>query len=308
MYPATWRADRVDSMSEPRDAAATVRVEPAYGCQSMTAKLRRVLLRNPDERSCARWRDYGWRAEPSFSGLVRELEGLRDLLASTGAEVAFGEPVAGDLDAIYTFDPVIVSQRGAIVLRPGKELRRAEMSVTADDMAELGIPVATTLEGPATAEGGDLLWLDEQTLLVGRGYRTNAAGVDALRAALPGVDVVEFDLPYYHGPGEVMHLLSLINLVAPDLAAVYLPLAPVRLVELLHERGIRIAEVPDDEFDSMGPNVLAVEPGVVVALERNRETARRLERLGVEVLTYEGAELSKGDGGPGCLTRPLLRG
>lgn len=278
-----------------------------YGCQSMTTKLRRVLLRNPDEASCARWREFGWRSEPDFAGLLRELDELGDLLASTGAEVSFGEPVDGDLDAIYTFDPALVADAGVIALRPGKELRRPEAAATVDDLARLGIPVAAAFAAPATAEGGDLLWLDEQTLLAGRGYRTNAAGVDALRAALPGVDVIEFDLPHHHGPAEVMHLLSLINLVAPDLAAVFLPLAPVRLVEFLAERGIRIVEVPEDEFDSMGPNVLATEPGVVVALARNRETQRRLERHGVEVLTYEGIELSKGDGGPGCLTRPLLR-
>ncbi len=281
--------------------------DPAFGGQSMTAKLRRVLLRRPREEACARWREYGWRSEPSFSGLVRELEALGDLLASRGVEVVFGEPVAVDLDAIYAFDPLLLSQRGAIVLRPGKELRRPEVAASAADMARLGIPLVATLSGDATAEGGDLLWLDERTLLAGRGYRTNAAGVESLRAALPEVEVIEFDLPHHHGPAEVMHLLSLVNLVSQDLAAVYLPLAPVRLVELLHEREVRIVEVPDDEFDSMGPNVFAVEPGVVVALERNRETARRLERLGVEVLTYEGAELSKGDGGPGCLARPLLR-
>jgi dimethylargininase len=278
-----------------------------YGCQTMTTKLRSVLLRKPDEASCARWRDFGWRSEPSFEGLVRELDSLAELLVSRGAEVIFGEPVPGDLDAIYTFDPAIVSDRGVIALRPGKELRRPEAEATVADLTRLGIPVAATMAPPATAEGGDLLWLDERTLLAGRGYRTNAAGVDALRAALPGVEVIEFDLPHYGGPAEIMHLLSLINLVAPDMAAVYLRLAPVRLVELLHERGVRIVDVPDEEFDSMGPNVLAIEPGVVVALARNRLTQRRLEQLGVEVLTYEGIELSKGDGGPGCLTRPLLR-
>jgi N-dimethylarginine dimethylaminohydrolase len=297
MYPAAQHGDRV----------GTIGAELTQGCQSMTAKLRRVLLRNPADGSCARWRDYGWRSEPDHAGLLRELEGLGELLEASGAEVVFGEPVAGDLDAIYAFDPALVTRRGAIVLRLGKELRRPEMSATAGDMARFGIPVAATLEAPATAEGGDLLWLDEQTLLVGRGYRTNAAGVDALRAALPGVEVIEFDLPHFHGPREVMHLLSLINLAAPDLAVVYLPLAPVRLVELLAEREVRIVEVPDDEFESMGPNVVALEPGVVLALARNRETQRRLEQLGVEVLTYEGTELSKGDGGPGCLTRPLLR-
>jgi dimethylargininase len=294
-------------MSEPRDGTGAVGVDATYGCQSMTAKLRRVLLRNPDEASCARWDAFGWRAAPDFGRLLREQDSLGELLASSGAEVSFGDPVAGGLDAIYTFDPMIVSRRGAIVLRPGKELRRPEAEASAADMARLGIPVAATLAPPATVEGGDLLWLDEHTLLVGRGYRTNAPGVDALRSALPDVEVVEFDLPHYHGPVEVMHLLSLINLVAPDLAVGYLSLMPVRLVELLHEREIRIVDVPDDEFESMGPNVLALEPGVVVALERNRETQRRLEKLGVEVLTYEGIELSKGDGGPGCLTRPLLR-
>jgi dimethylargininase len=283
------------------------RLETAFGGQSMTAKLRRVLLRGVDEAACARWREFGWRSEPTFGGLRRELDHLGDVLVSAGAEVVFGQPVAGDLDAIYAFDPMIISDAGAIVLRPGKELRRSETASSAGDMTRLGIPIAATLTAPATAEGGDLLWLDEQTLLAGRGYRTNAAGVEALRVALPGVEVIEFDLPHYHGPNEVMHLLSLVNLVAPDLAAVYLPLAPVRLVKLLHERDVQIVEVPDEEFESMGPNVLAVEPGVVVALARNRETARRLGQLGVDVLTYEGDELSLGDGGPGCLTRPLLR-
>ncbi len=119
--------------------------------------------------------------------------------------------------------------------------------------------------------------------------------------------MIEFDLPYFHGSDEVMHLLSLLSPVAGDLAVAYLPLMPVRLVQLLEERGIRLVEVPDAEFETMGPNVLALEPGVVLVVEGNPETRRRLERAGVEVFTYEGTELSKGDGGPTCLTRPLLR-
>jgi N-dimethylarginine dimethylaminohydrolase len=174
-------------------------------------------------------------------------------------------------------------------------------------MAAAGIPIAARLEAPATADGGDAIWLDERTLLVGRGYRTNAAGVDGLRAALPAVDVIEFDLPHFHGSDEVMHLLSLVSPVSHDAAVAYVPLMPVRLVQFLEARGIRLIEVPAEEFETMGPNVLALEPGVVIALERNRETRRRLERAGIEVLTYAGTELSKGDGGPTCLTRPLLR-
>jgi dimethylargininase len=273
----------------------------------MVAKLERVLVRRPDEASCRLWRDFGWRSEPDFEELLREHEAFCALLESAGAEVVFGRSVAHGLDAIYTFDPAIVSSSGAIVLRPGKDLRLPEAAAVADDLAGAGVPIVATLESPATADGGDTIWLDDRTLLVGRGYRTNAAGVDALRAALPGVEVIEFDLPYFHGADEVMHLLSLVSPVSHDAAVAYLPLMPVRLVQLFEARGIELIEVPADEFETMGPNVLALEPGVVLALERNRETRRRMERAGVEVLTYDGTELSKGDGGPTCLTRPLLR-
>jgi dimethylargininase len=273
----------------------------------MVTRLRRVLVREPGPGAGSRWREFGWRAEPDPVALAAEHEQLASTLEGFGAEVVRGRPVDGGLDAIYTFDPAIVGPDGAIVLRPGKDLRLPEALAAVEDMAAAGIPVVAALEPPATADGGDTIWLDDRTLLVGRGYRTNAAGVAALRDALPGVDVVEFDLPYFHGAGEVMHLLSLVSPVSHELAVAYLPLMPVRLVQLLAARGVRLIEVPDDEFESMGPNVLALEPGVVLMLERNRETRRRLERVGVAVQVYEGAELSKGDGGPTCLTRPLLR-
>jgi len=279
----------------------------AYGVASMVARLRRVLVRAPDPAACVRWREFGWRAAPDPVRLAEEHEAFAAQISELGAEVVLGRTVPGALDSIYTFDPAIVGPTGALVLRPGKELRQAEAAATAADLEAAGVPVVTSLRAPATADGGDTIWLDERTLLVGRGYRTNAAGVAALRNALPDVDVVEFDLPHFHGAAEVMHLLSLLSPVAHDLAVAYLPLMPVRLVQLLAERGIELVEVPDEEFETMGPNVLALEPGVVLMLERNRETRRRLERAGVFVETYEGVELSKGDGGPTCLTRPLLR-
>jgi N-dimethylarginine dimethylaminohydrolase len=152
------------------------------------------------------------------------------------------------------------------------------------------------------------VWLDETTLLVGRGYRTDDAGVTALAGALPGVDVLAFDLPHLHGPGEVLHLMSLLSPLDADLAVAYPPLMPVRLMELLARRGVRLVEVPPEEFETMGPNVLALAPRVALALEGNDETRRRMERAGVDVRVYRGDELSrKGDGGPTCLTRPLLR-
>jgi N-dimethylarginine dimethylaminohydrolase len=280
-----------------------------YGCQSMTAVLRRVLVRRPAAADLAGWKEYGWREAPDPPGLAREHEAFCRVLEQTGAEVIVAEaPVDTGIDALYPYDPVLVANDGAVLLRPGKEARRGEVETIAADVIAAGIPVAARLEAPAEAEGGDTLWLDERTLLVGLGYRTNAAGARALAAALPGVDVVTFDLPHFRGPGEVLHLMSFISPLADDLAVVYPPLMPVRLVELLAERGIELVEVPDEEFGTMGSNILALAPRTALALEGNDETRRRLRRAGVEVLVYKGDEISrKGDGGPTCLTRPLLR-
>jgi N-dimethylarginine dimethylaminohydrolase len=275
----------------------------------MTATLRRVLVRAPRAEDRAAWRAYGWRAEPDPTGMADEHEALCALLADAGAEVVVGQtPIGLCPDQIYVHDPALVTDRGAVLLRPGKEGRRIEVDAMAVDLVEAGLPLAARLEAPATAEGGDMLWLDERTLLVGRGYRTNDEGVRALADALPGVDVVMFDLPHLRGRGEVLHLMSLLSLLDVDLAVAYPPLMPVRLVELLAERGVALVEVPDDEFETMGPNVLALGPRVALALEGNPETRRRMEDAGVDVRVYKGDEISrKGDGGPTCLTRPLLR-
>ncbi len=280
-----------------------------FGGQNATGTLRRVLLRTPRPADGELWREYGWRAAPDPVELAAEHEALCTLLADAGAEVVLAEaPLEPNPDAVYVFDPAIVCDRGAIVLRPGKPGRLAETEAIALDLEAAGVPVAAQLEAPATAEGGDTLWLDERTLLVGRGYRTNPAGIESLRDALPGVDVHVFDLPHWHGAAEVMHLLSLISPLAPDLVLCYPPLMPVALVELLEARDVRLVAVPDDEFETMGPNVLALAPRVGLALEGNHLTRERLERAGVEMLVYKGDELSrKGDGGPTCLTRPLLR-
>jgi len=280
-----------------------------FGGQNATGALRRVLLRAPRPADGELWREYGWRAAPDPVELAAEHEALCALLEDAGAEVVLaGSPLEPNPDAVYVFDPAIVCDRGAIVLRPGKERRLAEIGAIALDLEAAGVPVAARLEAPATAEGGDTLWLDERTLLVGRGYRTNPAGIEALRQALPKVEIHVYDLPHWHGSAEVMHLLSLLSPLAPDLALCYPPLMPVALVELLESRDIRLVAVPDEEFETMGPNVLALAPRVGLALEGNHVTRERLERAGVEMLTYKGNELSrKGDGGPTCLTRPLLR-
>jgi N-dimethylarginine dimethylaminohydrolase len=279
-----------------------------YGARSMTDPLRRVLVRPLREDDVARWGDCGWRGPPDAARAAEEHEAFRALLADAGAEVIVADGDPGNPDAIYAYDPVLVGDRGAVLMRPGKDVRLGEPDALVADLERAGVPVAGRIEAPGTVEGGDTLWLDRETLLVGRGYRTNAAGVEQLAALFPDAEVLSYDLPHWNGEAEVMHLMSLISPLDDDLALVYPRLAPVRLLELLRERGISTVEVPDAEFDTMGANVLALGPRHALALDGNDETRRRMAAAGVEVVTYRGDEISrKGDGGPTCLTRPLLR-
>jgi N-dimethylarginine dimethylaminohydrolase len=273
-----------------------------------TGTLRRVLVRPPRTDELANWREFGWRAAPDPDAIAQEHADLCALISDAGPEVVLAhEPVPGDPDAIYAYDPVLIGPDGAILLRIGKPGRAAEAEALTPALVAAGVPIAGRMAAPATADGGDIFWLDERTLLAGRGYRTNDAGIAALRALLPGVDVIAFDLPHLRGRAKVLHLMSLVSPLDEDLVVAHLPLLPVRLVELFEERGIEIVAVPKNEFKSMGANVLALAPRVGLALARNHETRSRLEHASVTVHVYEGTELSKGDGGPTCLTRPLLR-
>ena len=282
----------------------------AFGGQTQVAQLLRVLVRSPETVDLGRWRAFGWLAEPDAGLAAKQHDAFCELLRESGAEVLFANADAStDPDAVYTCDPAIMSDRGALILRPGKEGRRVEAAAMTEDLGSLGVPVALEMVEPATAEGGDTMWLDERTLLVGRSYRTNDAGIDAIRVALPGVDVLAFDLPHLQGPDACLHLLSLLSPLDRDLVVAHVPLMPIRLLQLLRERSVDVVEVPEEELGTMGPNVLALAPRVALAVEGNPETRRRMERAGVEVFVYEGSDISlKGEGGPTCLTRSILRG
>jgi N-dimethylarginine dimethylaminohydrolase len=284
-----------------------------FGCQSMVEPLRRVLVRRPDAAfSGAEAERWHYTSSPDLEPARREHDGLVETLARYGCEVLFHDaPLPDHADAIFVHDPAVITDAGAVLLRMGKSLRRGEEAAMASTLCELGVPILATLEGDATAEGGDLLWIDHDTLAVGRGYRTNAEGERQLAAALRpiGVDTVEVQLPHAGGPAACLHLMSLVSMLDHDLAAVYLPLLPVPFVELLAGRGIELVEVPDEEFPTMAPNILAIAPRLCLALDGNPTTRSRLEAAGCQVVTYVGNEISlKAEGGPTCLTRPIERG
>jgi dimethylargininase len=288
--------------------SSSTAVAHRYGGHSMTAPLRSVMVRRPGRGTD--WEAFGYVHPVDQAQAEREHAALCEMLANNGVEVIEGGPVDGMLDAIFAFDPSIVTDAGAVILRMGKELRRDEGELHTKMYEALGIPILARIKAPGTVEGGDTMWVNERLLAVGHGYRTNAEGIRQLREILAGIDVemVAFDLPYFHGPAECLHLLSLISPLASDLAVVYKPMIAVRFVELLEEHGWRMVEIPEDEFATMGCNVLALAPGKCLALAGNTGTKARLEAAGCEVLTYEGQELSLNRfGGPTCLTRPIWR-
>ena len=231
-----------------------------YGVTSMTAPLRRVLVRRP--AISGDWAAAGWR-EPDPALLARQHEQLCELLAGLGVEVEVAERLEGQVDAVYMHDPLVMTGRGGIPLRMVKPARRAEPAAARDELERLGIPVLGQLEAPAYADAGDRFWVDDTSVAIGLGYRTNAAGAAALAELLDpeGVHVESYDMPHDRGPDHVLHLQSFLSGVSADLCVVYEPLTPVRLLEDLRERGTDWIAIDEDDYAAMGCNVLAVGRG-----------------------------------------------
>ena len=277
----------------------------------MWGPLKRVVVRRPDQAfgnaDPTRWH---YASRPGMAAACAEHQAFVETLMKSGAEIIWhDEPLADHADAIFCHDPVLVTDAGAILLRMGKPLRRGEEEALGRTLAKAGVPTVATLDGDALAESGDLMWIDEKTLAAGIGFRTNYAGVAALQHALgPGVEIVNVEVPYHTGPDACLHLMSMISMVDRDLAVAYPALLPVSFVQLLERRNIRLVEVPEPEFLTMGTNVLALGPRRCLMLEDNPVTKARLEAAGCAVATYRGRELSlKAEGGATCLTRPVLR-
>jgi len=284
-------------------------VERAFGAQGMTAPLREVLVKRPGPAFGRAFDDpaHGFLHACNLEIAQREHDRFVEVLASLGPTVHVLDTETDSPDLVYTFDPLLVGERGAIPLRPGKPNRLGEPAVIEAWTLAHGIPTAGRIEAPGTIEGGDTFWLRPDLLCIGRTLRTNDDGARQL-ARIVGGDVRIFDVPYWRGPAELIHLLSVISPVADDLAVVYLPLLPVGLWALLRDLGVRLVEVPEEEFPTLGCNVLAVRPGVVIVADGNPRTRAALEAAGCEVHAYPAREIGiNGSGGPTCLTRPILR-
>jgi N-dimethylarginine dimethylaminohydrolase len=283
----------------------------------MTGNLLRALVCPPrhagwdrPERG-ARWQDLGFQHAPAFTVAESQHDALCRRLEEAGAEVLCLPPSDSlSLDAVYTHDASLPTDHGLILMNPGKENRVAEAQAHANFCAQLGIPVFGEICPPGTSEAGDIVWLDSRTLLIGCGYRTNAAGIAQMRSLLSPkrVEVLAAPLPYGSGPSACLHLMSLMSMLDDETVLVDLPWLAVETVELLNARRFRLLEIESCERNSLACNVLSLGEKRLIALEENARTNQRLRDAGFDVRTFPGSEICiNGAGGPTCLTRPLLR-
>ena len=258
------------------------------------------------------WEALNYLGKPDITKALEEYEAFEQILKDNGAEVLYlPQDDTVNMDSIYCRDAAIATEEGMIICNMGKEGRIKEPAAEKRAFEANGIAVLGVITAPGTVEGGDVAWLDEKTLAVGHTYRTNEEGIRQLTNLLAplGVHVMSVPMPHYKGPSDVFHLMSVLSPVDSNLAVVYSPLIPIVFRNELIARGYELVEVPDEEFDSMGCNVLALAPRVCLMVKGNPITKSRLEKAGCKVIEYQGAEISvKGGGGPTCLTRPVMRG
>ncbi|UCH98809.1 MAG: amidinotransferase [Candidatus Aminicenantes bacterium] len=288
-----------------------------YGCQSMVGKIERIIIKRPvdafisKEYLEAHWKAFNYSGCPDYEKVVREYEAFEKIIKTHVPEVHYlSRRDEVGLDSIYTHDAMKITQKGAILMNMGKEQRKNEPVVMKDFLTGLGIPILGAICGNGRMEGGDVVWLDEKTLVAARGYRTNDEGIQQLGELTKDIvnEFIVVPLPHAGGPFECLHLMSIISMIDKDLAVVYSRYMPVFFRELLIDRGIQLIEVDDEEYNSLGSNVLALAPRKCLVLAGNPGTKQKMEAAGVEVFEYEGSELSlKGTGGPTCLTCPVLR-
>lgn len=288
-----------------------------YGCQSMVGKIKSVLLKRPSEAFVSQdhlnsnYEKFCYLGCPDYEKAVKEYEAFEKIITDNVENVFYlpRDKRAG-LDSIYTHDPLKVTSKGAIYFSMGKELRSKEYLVTEDYLNNIGVPTLGYIEYPGKMEGGDVVWLDERTVAVGRGYRTNDEGIKQFKELVKDIadEVIVVPMPHGEGADACLHLMSIISMVDKDLAVVYSKYMPVFFRELLIERGVKLLEVNDEEYDYLGSNVLALAPRVCVLLEGNPEIKQKLIDEGCTVYTYKGHEMSyRGTGGPTCLTHPITR-
>ena len=283
----------------------------------MVDPIKKILLKHPsnaflNQRNINKqYLELNYLAAPNFNSAISDYEIFVDLLKSFDIEIYYlPKDKSTSLDSIYTHDPCVVSNKGVVICNMGKKARQPEADTMKKFFNSIEVPILGKIQSPGTLEGGDVVWINEKTIAVGEGYRTNKEGIEQLKLLLSDQveTVITVSIPHWNGPDDCLHLMSNLSPIDHDLYLVYSRLLPVSFIKYLLDQNIELIDVPDDEYESMGCNVLAIAPRKVIMISGNPKTKQLLENKGVEIHTYDGSEISiKGAGGPTCLTRPFLR-
>ena len=293
------------------------KISMAYSCHNMVNPIKKIILKHPkdafkdQETINKQFSRLNYFEAPNFNKAISDYDKFVGLLISFDIELHFlPKDNSTSIDSIYTHDPCVVSNNGVILCNMGKKARLAEPNTMEDYFKSIQIPILGRIKAPGRLEGGDVVWIDEKTIAVGEGYRTNKEGIKQLKHLLSDQveNVISVPIPHWSGPEDCLHLMSNISPIDHNLYLVYSRLLPVPFRKYLLDRNIELIDVPDEEYESMGCNVLAVAPRKVIMINGNLITKQLLEKKDIEVYTYDGAEISiKGAGGPTCLTRPFVR-
>ena len=293
------------------------KISMAYSCHNMVNPIKKIILKHPkdafkdQETINKQVSRLNYFEVPNFNRAISDYDKFVSLLISFDIELHFlPKDNSTSIDSIYTHDPCVVSNNGVILCNMGKKARLAEPNTMEDYFKSIQMPILGRIKAPGTLEGGDVVWIDEKTIAVGEGYRTNKEGIKQLKHLLSDQveNVISVPIPHWSGPEDCLHLMSNISPIDHNIFLVYSRLLPVPFRKYLLDRNIELIDVPDEEYESMGCNVLAVAPRKVIMINGNLITKQLLEKKDIEVYTYDGAEISiKGAGGPTCLTRPFVR-
>jgi len=283
----------------------------------MVDPLRRVIMKSPvtawknTNNVKKYWKDLHFISQPKFDKAVLQYNQLTSLIKSFGAEILMlPKNDETNLDSIYTHDAGIATSEGIIICNMGKKVRKNEPVALKNFLLENNIPIIGEIKDPGIIEGGDFIWINERTVAVGEGYRTNKKGIQQLRDILANQvdDIISVPLPHWLGPENCLHLMSNVSPIDDNLFLIYPKLLPVKFIKFLKSLNIKLIRVPDKEYQSMACNVLSLAPKKCIMMSGNPITKALLESNNVEVFTYDGSEVSlKGAGGPTCLTRPIYR-
>ena len=288
-----------------------------YGLNSNVSTLKTVILKNPQAAFKSQktidlqWQDLNFIDKPDFKKSVTQYQNFIDILNDNHVEILYiSEDEKTSLDSIYTHDPIFMTPNGAVIGNMGKTQRKPETIMMKNYLNEIGIPILGEIINDATLEGGDIIWIDQRTVAAGLTYRTNIKGIDQLRKILStiSVEVISVDLPHWNGPVDVLHLMSLISPLKEDLFLIYKKLLPVGLLKLLKQLDIKTISIADEDYDSLGCNVLPLSTTKCLITSGNDKTFKIIEDNGIEVIEFQASEICyKGSGGPTCLTRPIYR-